>query len=178
MGMGRLKSCREYQVEEGGAYGTRGVAMSIAGRCQIHYAEIMKTVTVIKALVIDEAEQCLVLHRSKTHPTMAHKPDLPGGQVEDGEAHLAALCRELDEETGLLVSPSAVQLVYASADAFGDKNYIRLIAAVHLSGSQPPITISNEHEKVVWLPLADVEAYLEHPIYKRALAYIIKHHLA
>jgi 8-oxo-dGTP diphosphatase len=140
--------------------------------------ERMETVTVIKALVLDKNGHCLVLRRSKSHPTMAHQPDLPGGRIEAGEAHTDALVRELHEEIGLTVTVQSMQMVYASADVFAGKNFVRLIALVRLGEVPPKVTLSWEHDSAAWLPLAEVEAYLEHPVYKRALAYITNHDLA
>ena len=41
--------------------------------------------------------------------------ELPGGQVEEGEALDQAVCREMLEETGLTVKPLGVTGVYYNA---------------------------------------------------------------
>ena len=41
--------------------------------------------------------------------------ELPGGQVEEGEALDQAVCREIKEETGLTVKPIGITGVYYNA---------------------------------------------------------------
>lgn len=41
--------------------------------------------------------------------------ELPGGQVEEGEALDQAICREIKEETGLTVKPIGITGVYYNA---------------------------------------------------------------
>ncbi len=68
------------------------------------------------ALVTDEAGR-LLLARRRGDP-FAGRWDLPGGFVEEDEHPLAALCRELREETGLEVEP--LEFVGAWMDRYGD----------------------------------------------------------
>lgn len=137
----------------------------------------METILVAKALLIDKKGDCLVLRRSKTHPTMALDPDLPGGKLAEDESPLAAVCREITEEVGLDLDDSKVHLQYAATDASWGKNFIRFIFVTHLDAVQPDITISWEHDSFEWMPLEKLRDYLEHPEYQKAVAHIIEHKL-
>lgn len=137
----------------------------------------MKTLYIAKALLVDETGDCLVLQRSKTHPTMALKPDLPGGVIEENESPIEAICRETKEETGFAISPNDTHLLFASADVFDHKNFIRFVFVARLAGSRPQAALSWEHDGHQWMPLREVEDYLEHPVYKRAVAYITQNNL-
>jgi 8-oxo-dGTP diphosphatase len=131
----------------------------------------MKTLVVVKALLLDDAGNMLVLRRSGTHPTLAHFPDLPGGIVDPGEDLGEALVREIREEAGLEVSVHTLHPLYAGTEAYGGKNRLRILYVGRLSGEKPQIAISWEHEAAEWLPLSDM-AEIErehHSFYKEAL---------
>lgn len=68
------------------------------------------------ALVVDEAGRVLLARRARE--PYAGMWDTPGGFVEEGEHPLAAMRRELREETGLEVEPTAFLGVWM--DLYGD----------------------------------------------------------
>jgi len=131
----------------------------------------MKTLVVVKALLLDDAGNMLVLRRSGTHPTLAHFPDLPGGIVDPGEDLGEALVREIREEAGLDVPVHTLHPLYAGTESHGGENRVRILYAGHLKGEKPEITVSWEHEAAEWLPLSDMAAIEEahHSFYKEAL---------
>ncbi|HBO16977.1 MAG: Protein GrpE [Candidatus Moranbacteria bacterium GW2011_GWE2_35_2-] len=55
----------------------------------------------VKAVIINEDKKVLLLRRAKNEKTHAEYCDLPGGTMEKGESVLAALKREIEEETGI-----------------------------------------------------------------------------
>ncbi len=55
----------------------------------------------VKAVIVNEEEKVLLLRRAKNEKTHAEHYDLPGGTMEKGESVLAALKREIEEETGM-----------------------------------------------------------------------------
>lgn len=118
----------------------------------------MKTVPIAKALILDSDNSVLILRRSPTHPTLAGRPDLPGGLIEEGEEPGEALSREVKEETGLKISPQEFILVYSGTDIYNDVSHVRLFYIVKLNQKTPQITISNEHDDSEWLDVSKLES--------------------
>ena len=56
----------------------------------------------VKVIVVDAADNILVLRRSGTHPYYPYHADFPGGDIEPDETIEEALIRELYEETGIM----------------------------------------------------------------------------
>lgn len=137
----------------------------------------METVLVAKALILDDENNCLVLCRSKTHADSALKPDLPGGQVDEGETLQRAVSREIDEETGLRIESEKVHILFATTDASRGRNVIRFTAVARIMGVKPTVTISWEHDSAEWIPLSGVLARIEHPEYAKGIAHILENHL-
>jgi len=134
-------------------------------------------ISVSKAVVLDADNSILVLRRSPTHPTMAGQLDLPGGIIDPGEEPGEAVIREIQEETGLSVGFSDLQLVYSGAETYKESYYVRLLYVVKLASRQPTIKLSFEHDLAKWHPLeklASIEVdYI--PYYAHAFDYLIKH---
>jgi mutator protein MutT len=133
---------------------------------------------VAKALVLDEAGNALLLRRSKTHPDMPLNPDLPGGSIEPGETPAQAVCREIDEETGLRVQPARVAQFYANTRFYKGKSVTRYVFVARVPGKTPAIQLRpEEHDSFEWLPLADIATALTHPVYSDAIAYLLEHNI-
>lgn len=133
---------------------------------------------VAKALVLDEAGNMLLLRRSKTHPDMALKADLPGGNIEADETPADAVRREIDEETGLVVPPERVALFYANTRFYNGKSVTRSVFAARVSGTKPAVLIRpQEHDSFEWLPMADAINALVHPVYRAAAEYLVEHNI-
>ena len=121
----------------------------------------------------------LILRRSETHPTLALRRDLPGGEVETGEEPGAALAREIQEETGPRVVSSELMPLYAGANVYDGCNRVRILYVTHLATKRPEVTVSWEHAEVSWIPpeeFANIENDY-HDFYHEALVYIRKHQL-
>ena len=69
---------------------------------------------VAKALVRNSKGLYLVLYRGNTHPLFPGHIDFPGGEVEPKETPEAAVMREIQEETGLLVDPKKLKKLLKS----------------------------------------------------------------
>lgn len=109
---------------------------------------------VAKILLRDDDGNILILTRGDTHPHFAGHPDLPGGEVEEGEDAKAAVIREVDEETGLTVDPSTVKLVYHRES----DNRQHLVFRGMVSGVMPKPTISWEHSGYHWIKAEELLA--------------------
>ena len=137
----------------------------------------MKVISVAKALIVDDASNILILYRSKTHPTMAFMPDLPGGIVEPGEDFGHGLIREIHEEIGLTINLADLTPAYAGAETHTNQNRVRVLYIVRLSEIQPELNVSWEHDRAEWIPahqidkIAKIEAEFI-PFYRHALEYI------
>lgn len=141
--------------------------------------EPLKTIIVVKAMILDQNGEVLVLRRSASHPTLANKPDLPGGQVDGDEELAEALIREIVEETGISVDHARLKLLYTGTESWRGENRVRLLYAIRLAEAHPAITLSWEHSEYAWL-LADAVAEIEkeyHGFYREALTYIRENNL-
>ncbi|MBL8159383.1 NUDIX domain-containing protein [Candidatus Saccharibacteria bacterium] len=131
-----------------------------------------------KALVRDQDDNIVVLRRSSTHPRSAHKPDVPGGIIDVGEQINQGLAREILEETGLLVDPSQLRLLYAFVDDSHEGVIIvRLLFTVTVEDVKPPVQLSSEHDKAEWLRFDAVREKLTNKTHVEALAYVAEHGL-
>jgi 8-oxo-dGTP diphosphatase len=139
----------------------------------------VKTVPIAKALLLDAAGNVLLLRRSDTHPTLAGRPDLPGGLIEPGEEPGEAVAREIVEETGLQIAVADLELVYAGTEAYKAESRVRLLYIAWLGETKPQVTISWEHDQFSWLPASELPKIEEefHSFYHDALEYIQKNGL-
>ncbi len=79
-----------------------------------------RTVPCVGAIVRDGRGRLLLVRRA--HDPGAGQWSVPGGRVEPGESPLAAVSREVAEETGLLVVPDGLAGVVERD--FGDLTYV------------------------------------------------------
>lgn len=84
------------------------------------------------------------------------------------------LCREVFEETGLIVEPSDVQLIYTLTHDWFGRSVSRLVYAIRLHNT-PDITLSWEHSSFSWQPIRSVQK-MEKP-YQLAIDYATEHDL-
>lgn len=136
-----------------------------------------KTRCVAKALLLDEQQHFLLLKRSSDHPMLAGFYDLPGGTVVPGEEFGAAVIREIAEETGISVDVSQLNVLYATTKFLHGHSYPTLLYIGHVTGVEPEVTISWEHQSYEWASLdrlSEVEPQLA-PTYREALDYIRQH---
>ncbi|WP_254273465.1 NUDIX hydrolase [Haloarcula marina] len=99
--------------------------------------------------------------------------ELPGGRINDGEAVVEGLEREILEETGLTVQVH--QPVHA-VTWHNDRSQGRFAVYYHCTtnGTEgPDVTLSHEHTDWAWLPESDLRERLSTPqstAVERALA--------
>lgn len=99
--------------------------------------------------------ECLVLFRSDTHPRYGGQLDLPGGQVDGGEAWLVGAQREIEEETGLIVATTQLTEVARQRLANG---VTFLLYSAELDAAAQPI-ISDEHSHFEWWSAEQLAAH-------------------
>lgn len=97
----------------------------------------------------------LLLQRNRTRP-IGLRWGTPGGKLEPGETPLAAVIREVQEETGIILNPQ--QLFYAG------KRFVQIPEGEFIFHffhtrfeTKPEVVINQEHEKFCWVSLQ--EAY-------------------
>jgi 8-oxo-dGTP pyrophosphatase MutT (NUDIX family) len=135
----------------------------------------MPAVRAAKVVILDKKGNALLLRRSGTHPRSPHRPDLPGGIIEDGESFEVGACREIQEETGFTIDPKSLRLIYKIEHDFFGTTVYRLVYAVRLDEVTPKVAISWEHDQYDWVLLAELKN-LERP-YQMGVDYATKHDL-
>lgn len=105
------------------------------------------TKIVAKVLVRSSEGLCLVLHRGNTHPRFPGHIDFPGGEVEPKETPEAAVMREIQEETGLLVDPKKLKKLFT-------KQYqqtTHVLFEAKLTEPDAKVALSWEHKSYRWI---------------------------
>jgi len=105
-----------------------------------------------KVLIIDEQDQYLLLIRDN-HPRFGNDPDLPGGTIEYGESPETAAVREVEEEAGISIPVSDIELLYKGLDySVHGIEYSLYLARV---SPRPKVVVSWEHASYAWLSRED-----------------------
>ena len=112
----------------------------------------VKTVDVVAALI--ERDGKLLLARRDASSDQAGLWEFPGGKVETGESHQAALVRELQEEMGITVT---VEDFVATSVLQQPQRLIHL-HGWRVSGFTGVITLQC-HSEVRWVSPADVTSF-------------------
>lgn len=102
---------------------------------------------VAKALVRNSKGLYLVLYRGNTHPLFPGHTDFPGGEVEPKETPEAAVMREIQEETGLLVDSKKLKKLFT-------KQYqqaTHVLFEVKLTEPDAKVALSWEHKSYRWI---------------------------
>ena len=114
---------------------------------------------VAKALVRNSEGLCLVLHRGNTHPRFPGHIDFPGGEVEPKETPEAAIMREIQEETGLLIDPNKLKKLFA-------KQYqqtTHVLFEAKLTEPDAKVFLSWEHESYRWITPEELKSLPKFP---------------
>ncbi len=90
---------------------------------------------------------------------------LPGGYLEPDESLLNGALRELQEETGMVLSPQVVAASFKGAEVFAEPDRAsrgRVITHAHRfvfeAGPLPVVEGADDAEHAVWTPLSDLAA--------------------
>ncbi|OYX54046.1 hypothetical protein B7Y92_00030 [Candidatus Saccharibacteria bacterium 32-50-13] len=112
-----------------------------------------------KALIRRESDgRYLVLTCSlwPENPRRSQQPDLPGGTIEPGERIEEGLLREVQEETGLQLSPGVLQLGYCFTRLRDDGVSNSFLLFTAETSGEATITLSWEHESYQWMTAKEV----------------------
>ena len=114
---------------------------------------------VAKALVRNSEGLYLVLYRSNTHPLFPGHIDFPGGEVKPEEIPEAAVAREIQEETGLLVDPNKLKKLFA-------KQYqqtTHMLFEAKLAEPDAKAALSWEHKDYRWITPEELKSLPKFP---------------
>ncbi len=109
----------------------------------------------VKAVIVNEASETLLLRRSAANTNFVACWEWPGGKVDPGEDFATAVLRECREEFGLDVEITG----FAGATSFAMPkfNVVLLCMEVRITGGN--LTLSHEHDDWAWVPLAELSAH-------------------
>lgn len=136
--------------------------------------------SVAKVLIINTQNKALTLTLG-THlqqPEKSYLPDLPGGIVDAGESEREAVIREVDEECGITLNPTNVQLAYSETAYYEQENksVTKLLYIAHVDET-PTVTLSWEHSDYKWVKLDKLQEVDMRPFFNKAIQYSIENNL-
>lgn len=112
-------------------------------------------VLAVSAVVLDGDAVLLVL---RGHAPLAGEWSLPGGVVELGESLAQTVTRELQEETGLTVEPTAVldAVNKIERDARGRVQCHYVLVVFHCRHVGGALLAGSDAEKAQWVPVPEI----------------------
>ena len=114
---------------------------------------------VAKALVRNSEGLYLVLYRSNSHPLFPGHIDFPGGEVEPKETPEAAVMREIQEETGLLVDPKKLKKLFTKQY----RQTTHILFEAKLAEPDAKIALSWEHKGYCWIAPEELKSLPKSP---------------
>ena len=99
------------------------------------------------ALVVDGDRVLVVVDPVRGEPT------LPGGHLKWAEKPLAAVIREVQEETGYVIHPGKLVGVFSGREWAGERGVVRIVFAATVAGGS--LSSSPEGE-AAWIPLDEL----------------------
>lgn len=114
----------------------------------------------VKAVVLRDG--CVLLGRNDRNEW-----ELPGGRMEPGESTRETLVRELQEETGLRVTPGRLLLAEPFEVVPG---VVVFVVAYRATASDLTLMVSDEHSALAFLPLTSLTDVELPEVYRQAIA--------
>ena len=111
----------------------------------------------VKALILRNGHEVLLVRRSRL-PKSAHplEYNLPGGAVEPGETLIAALKREVAEETTLQITIDGIFGIREWIAIRHDAYYVGIFFACSLTEPYSPIYLNYENSEYIWATAAEM----------------------
>lgn len=95
--------------------------------------------------------------------------DIPGGRIEPDEPLHDALVREVKEETGLNLE--ATPNLVTAQDIFVPHKDLHVVRLTYIAEQAvEAITLSDEHQEIVWLTLDEAKQIMTEPFLKETLS--------
>lgn len=136
--------------------------------------------SVAKALIINGNGKALtlILGEHRKYPEKSYRPDLPGGIVDSGESEQEAVIREVNEECGIILHPSTMQLAYSNTEYYEaeNKSVTKLLYIAFIDES-PTVTLSWEHSDYRWVTLEELKEIDLRPFFNDAIKHSIGNRL-
>jgi 8-oxo-dGTP pyrophosphatase MutT (NUDIX family) len=131
----------------------------------------METRVVAKVVLVGPDDKVLLLRRSESDTRRPNEFDIPGGHTDGNEYPHEAAARETREETGMIVDPRGLELVYSEAKVVeADLNVVWLFFVGRTSAAD--VKLSAEHSEYRWVPLRQAVDLLDYDRQKRALSHV------
>ena len=113
----------------------------------------------VGAIVLSEEGILLVQHQKGEATYWL----LPGGGLEAGETMFACVAREVQEETGLCVTPERVVFISESLAPAGGRHILNVFIKARLEGGHLAPAQGDVISAVAWMPLEKLAALTLHP---------------
>jgi mutator protein MutT len=127
-----------------------------------------------RVLLVNSANELLIVRRSATDPRHAGKWDIPGGRLEPGEDVMTAAIRETEEEIGVAVKNPQLVFGMSKTRYEGTGTWIFFLERVE---NNPKITLSNEHDDYKWVLFAGLPNYTEAPVLLQMHKFLTDQHI-
>ena len=117
------------------------------------------------------------MRRSLDEPERPGKLDFPGGGVEEGENVVAAVAREVREETGYELHETDFRIVFGvTMEATGgEPSLIRILFTARVPSTD--VTLNDEHDEYYWTTVDEVIDALKGRPFGDGIAFAKRHGL-
>ncbi len=93
--------------------------------------------------------EILLLHRQDSRP-QGNTWGIPSGRMDDGEALMEAVCREIREETGYVIPPPKVSHFAKTYVRFSDYDFVYHIFHTRMDEKREVLRNPREHKDSMW----------------------------
>ncbi|MFV0320126.1 MAG: EamA family transporter [Microbacterium sp.] len=140
-----------------------GLIVIAVGLTIVSVPTLRRRIHVSAAVICDADGRLLVVRKNGTTAFMQ-----PGGKPEPGESAAQTLSRELEEELGLVVDPSAMRPLGSFTAPAANERGFEVVAEVFAAdiGAQHPV-VAAEIAELRWVARADAEALDIAPLARR-----------